>query len=95
MSEAIEVTTGHERQVKRTFDGEALELTGVTGSILHLPVNTLNVKVKKKPEKDGGQVFYYVTPLLTSRVELSTHPEDIAGMEAVNAALLAAGAKKV
>jgi hypothetical protein len=95
VSDTIEATTGPDGQVKCAFDGEALELTGVTASVLHLPVNTLNVKKKKKPDKDGGQVYYYVTPLLSSRVELYTRPDDIAGMEALNAALLAAGAKKI
>lgn len=95
MSENVEATTGPEGQVKCTFDGEALELTGVTASVLHLPVKTLNVKKKKKPDKDGGQVYYYVTPLLSSRVELYTRPDDITGMEALNEALLAAGAKKI
>jgi hypothetical protein len=95
MADAGKPTTGPEGQVQCSFEGDALELTGYTAAIVHLPVGSLRVKRKKKPEKDGGQVFYFVSPLLSSRVELYTRPDDIAGMETLIEAVLAAGAKPI
>jgi len=92
VSEKIEVMAGPKANVKCTFDGEALELTGYTAAIVHLPVADVNVKRKKKPEKDGGQVYYFVTRLLSSRVELYLQPSEVANMEKLVEALLAAGA---
>jgi hypothetical protein len=95
VSETIEVMAGPKANVKCTFDGEALELIGVSATIIHLPVADVNIKRKKKPEKDGGQVFYFVSRLLTSRVELYLQPSEVANMEKLVDALLAAGAKTI
>lgn len=92
MSDTIEVMAGPKANVKCTFDGEALELVGYTAAVVHLPVADVNVKRKKKPEKDGGQVFYFVSRLLTSRVELYLQPSEVPNMEKLVDALLAAGA---
>ena len=93
MSEKVEATTGPEGNVQITFDGEALELVGYTASVLHFPIPKLGLKRKKKPEKDGGQTYYFVHPLSTSRIEVYTRPEDIPGMEKLIEALLAANVK--
>ena len=95
MADAITAITGPEGNVTCSFDGDALELTGYTASIVHLPVGSLRYKKKKKPDKDGGQVYYFVTPLLSSRVELYTRPDDIPAMEELIEAVLAAGAKPI
>jgi hypothetical protein len=92
VAEKIEVNAGPEGQVKCTFDGEALELVGYIASVVTLPTAKVSVKRKKKAEKDGGQVFYFVSPLLSSRVELYLQPTEVANMERLVDALLAAGA---
>ena len=89
MSEKVEATTGPEGNVHATFDGEALELVGYTASNLRFPKEKLRLKRKKKPEKDGGQTYYFVHPLSTGRIEVYTRPEDIPGMEGLIEALLA------
>ncbi|MSO79327.1 MAG: hypothetical protein EXQ79_06935 [Acidimicrobiia bacterium] len=92
MSDTIEVMAGPKANVKCTFDGETLELVGYTAEIVRLPVADVNVKRKKRPEKDGGQVFYFLSRLLTSRVELYLQPAAVADMDTLVDALLAAGA---
>jgi len=90
VSDKIDVKGGPESNVQITFDGEALELVGYTATVLHLPKGKLRLKRKKKPEKDGGQVMYFVHPLSSSRIEIYFKPEDLAGMEKLVDALLAA-----
>jgi hypothetical protein len=92
VSETLQVMAGPNANVKCTFDGEALELVGYTAEVVKLPVAQVNVKRKKKPEKDGGQVFYFVSRLLSSRVELYIQPPEVANMDKLVDALLAAGA---
>ncbi len=93
MSETIEATTGPDGNVDAKFDGEALDLNGYTASPLHFPIAKLQLKRKKKPEKDGGQVYYFLHPSWSSRIEVYTRPEDIPGMEKLVDALLAADVK--
>ena len=95
MSETITAKAGDDGDVQCTFDGDALELIGYTASVVHIPVAKVNIKRKKKPEKDGGQVIYFVTSLLSSRVELYFQPSEVANMEKLVTALLAAGAKTI
>ena len=92
MADTITVNAGPDGQVKCTFDGETLELVGWIAQVVQIPVAKVNVKRKKKPEKDGGQVFYFVSTLLTSRVELYLQPAEVANMDKLVDALLAAGA---
>ena len=95
MSETVAANAGPDGSVKCTFDGEALELVGYSAAVLHLPLAKLYVKKKKKPEKDGGQTIYFVTPLLTSRVELYFQPTELPNMEALVDALHTAGVKDI
>jgi hypothetical protein len=95
VAEIIEAKAGEQGEIQCTFDGEALEITGYTASVLHIPVAEVNIKRKKKPEKNGSQIIYFVTRLLTSRVEPEFTPTEVPHMEKLVVALLDAGAKTI
>jgi hypothetical protein len=95
VSEKIEAKAGPDGEVQCVFDGDALELLGYTASVMHFPISQVNLKRKKKPEKDGGQTIYVVVPTWSSRIELYFQPSELPNMEKLVDGLFAAGAKKI
>ena len=96
MSDKIEAKAGPEGQVLCSFDGQVLELlgTGPSGSI-KIAAAQARMKPKKKPEKDGGQVWYFLGPGMTGRQEMYFAPAELESMQKLVDALKAAGAQKM
>jgi hypothetical protein len=94
VSETIEAKAGPKGEVPLTFDGTLLEIFGVgpAGS-LRLRADGVRVKKKKKPDKDGGQVAYFLGDGMSGRVELYFAPSELDNMQKMIDALLAAGAQ--
>jgi len=75
------------------FDGRVVELFNLySGGSSRFPFPETRVVQTEPNKKEGGQLFYFTSTLLSSRVELYLRPDDVAKMDTLVDAHLANGA---
>jgi hypothetical protein len=96
VSDTIEAKAGPAGEIVCTYGGDGfVRITGYSAEVVALNTGSLRIKRKKKPEKNGGQEIYLVSPSATSRIELTFEPAELERMEQLVEALFAAGAKTI